>query len=240
MISLSHVTFAYEQNHAPVPVIRNLSFRFRPNRIYCLFGPSGVGKTTILHLLSRYYTPSRGTIRFDKQPVIGYVLQNDTLLPWKTVSENVQFVIDHKDIINKTDIVKDNLTLLNLKEKAHIFPRQLSGGERQKVNIARALAVNPNLLLLDEPFSHLDEASSMIIRNDTLRMARTKRMTVIYVTHNPLEAIYMADEVLVPQGSPITALKTIPIRQTRKNIVHLYDLRFRAEKIIRLLIQRPE
>lgn len=170
-----------------------------------LLGPSGCGKTTLLNILAGLVRPDSGecTIRASgtKRPVVSYMFQESRLLPWMTVEANLAFVLD-LDVRKNRGRISEWLARVGLADAGKYYPRQLSIGMQQRVALARALIVGPDVLLMDEPFSSLDELTAMTMRREVLDLWRQQGCTVMLVTHNPLEAVLLADRVVVMTPSP--------------------------------------
>lgn len=205
-------------------ILDDLSFSLAEGQIAALLGPSGCGKTTLLRSIAGLIQPSDGTIRFGKQLVslsslvmpshkrkIGYVPQEGALFPHLSVADNIAFGLDRsvftKDQIRQT--TKEMLSLIGLQGYESRMPNQLSGGQQTRVALARALAIKPAIILLDEPFSALDEALRDDLRSDVINLLRASKTTAILVTHDREEALVSADVValmragkIVQQGSP--------------------------------------
>jgi ABC-type nitrate/sulfonate/bicarbonate transport system ATPase subunit len=206
-------------------VLDGLSFGVEPRGFASLVGPSGCGKSTILNLLAGLIEPDGGSIRIGAQPLhrgthrVGYVFQKPRLLNWKTVQQNVEFALtaDGVPAGERADRARAALALVGLAEFAGEFPLALSGGMQQRVAIARALVVEPQVLLMDEPFSHLDELTARTQRRELLRYRDRITATVVFVTHNALEAAYLADSVYVLSPCParITARFSVDAPRTR-------------------------
>jgi iron(III) transport system ATP-binding protein len=213
-------------------VLDDLSFSLAEGQIAALLGPSGCGKTTLLRSIAGLITPSHGTIRFGKQLVslsslvlpshkrkLGYVPQEGALFPHLSVAENIAFGLDRstftKDQIRQT--IKEMLTLIELQGFENRMPSQLSGGQQTRVALARALAIKPAIVLLDEPFSALDAELRGDLRSDVIDLLRAQNTTAILVTHDREEALVSADVValmrqgkIIQQGSP-EAVYSAPI-----------------------------
>lgn len=175
----------------------------------CLLGPSGCGKSTLLNILAGLDTHYSGSVAFtgfpegnaQKEPAIGYVFQTPRLLPWLSVEDNVRFVLH--GLMSRTQANGEAASWLRrvgLGGFEHYYPAQLSVGMQQRVGVARALAIRPQVLLMDEPFSALDELTALKMRGELLDLREALSCTVVFVTHNPLEAAYLADRVLVMQS----------------------------------------
>lgn len=166
----------------------------------CLLGPSGCGKTTLLNILGSLEPAFGGSVQFSEtNPKLSYMFQEPRLLPWLSVLANLRFV--HPKRV-KNAVLEGWLERVGLAEYATYYPGQLSIGMQQRVAVARALSTEPDVLFMDEPFSALDELTAMRVRGELLQLWRQQRCTVVFVTHNPLEAVYLADRVLVMTPSP--------------------------------------
>jgi ABC-type nitrate/sulfonate/bicarbonate transport system ATPase subunit len=208
-------------------VLDGLSFSVEPRGFVCLVGPSGCGKSTILNILAGVLTPDAGEIRIDCQPLdrgrhrIGYVFQRPRLLNWKTVQQNVEFALKADGLGKEASRsrAREALALVGLEQFASEYPLALSGGMQQRVAIARALALEPQILLMDEPFSHLDELTARAQRRELLRFRDKIAATVVFVTHNALEAVYLSDRVAVLTARPARVLQQFPIEAPRTRAI---------------------
>lgn len=216
-LRLEHVNFSYYSAFGEIEVIKDLSFSMEKGSFTALVGPSGCGKSTILSLIAGLLHPSKGSLTFYSEdfnaPKIGYMLQHDHLLEWRDVYHNILLglEIQHK-------ITKDNIMLVNqLLEKYHLSdvkkqkPSALSGGMRQRIALIRTLALRPDLLLLDEPFSALDYQTRLNVSMDVHHIIKSEQKTAILVTHDISEAVAMADTVIILSKSPCQAKKIVPI-----------------------------
>lgn len=166
----------------------------------CLLGPSGCGKTTLLNIMGGLEPDFEGSVRFSEgDPARGYMFQEPRLLPWLSVRDNLRFVLSKR--VDEA-VIESWLARVGLGGYADYFPAQLSAGMQQRVAVARALITYPDVLFMDEPFSALDELTAMRVRRELLDLWFERRCTVVFVTHNPLEAVYLADRVLVMSASP--------------------------------------
>lgn len=193
-------------------VLNNISFEVQNNEIVTLVGPSGAGKSTILNLISGLINQDSGFIQTTKQ--FGYMFQKDNLFPWRTVYKNVVLGLEIKGKINAED-KKYVLSLLNkygLKDFIDAYPSTLSGGMRQRVALIRTLALKPNLLLLDEPFSALDYITRLILEDDVNNIIRKEQKSAIIVTHDISEAISLSDRVIVISKRPSKILGNYQIK----------------------------
>ena len=185
--------------------LSDISFEAEGGTFLSLVGPSGCGKTTLLRIIAGLESASSGGVKIEDRPVLGpgadrgFVFQQDNLLPWRTVLANAMIGPELARAGGKhaRERTLELLRLVGLAGFEHYFPRQLSGGMRQRVNLARALAVDPEILLMDEPFSALDAQSREIMQTELLRIWEEGRKTVLFVTHQIDEAVFLSDQVLV-------------------------------------------
>lgn len=185
-------------------VLRDLSLDIAPGEFVCILGASGSGKTTLIRALAGLDSLDSGEIHHGgARPGAGFVFQRDALLPWRTVLENVVFGLEMQNMprAKREARGRDLLALVGLSRVANHFPSALSGGMRQRVNLARALAVDRDLLLMDEPFSALDAQTREIMQRELLAIWSQQRKTVLFITHQIDEAIYLADRIIVLAGA---------------------------------------
>jgi NitT/TauT family transport system ATP-binding protein len=185
--------------------LSGLSFDVADGEFVSLLGPSGCGKSTALRLIADLIAPDSGTIEWHgARPEMSFVFQEPTLMPWADARTNARLPLDLKKVARGEAGARAThaLARMGLKDFASAYPRELSGGMKMRVSIARALAAQPKLLLMDEPFAALDEPSRQALNDDLLRLAREDRITVIFVTHSVMEASYLSDRVLVMSPRP--------------------------------------
>jgi NitT/TauT family transport system ATP-binding protein len=213
-----HKTFS--AGRKDVPALADVSFSIAQGQFVTLVGPSGCGKSTLLQILAGLIGPTSGEVRIEGEPLsapmpdkIGMVFQDPTLLPWKTALANVEFPLDLRgvDRAARRGRASALLDLVGLREFSEHYPHELSGGMRQRVAIARGLAQDPRLILMDEPFAALDEQTRTRMGHDLLDIWEKTRKTVFFITHSLAEAIYLSDVVLVMSARPGRILETIPI-----------------------------
>ncbi len=193
-----------------MPVIQNLSLTVNSGEFVVMVGPSGCGKTTILNLLSGYMRPGLGSIK--TEGVIRTVYQQDGLFPWLTVSENISMGLRSlKDSVHREKELRSLFELIRLEDFKNNYPHELSGGMRQRVELARALAGDSDILLMDEPFSALDYQTRLRMRYELIRLLENRPRTVVFVTHDIEEAAQLADRVLVLSKRPATILQELQI-----------------------------
>jgi NitT/TauT family transport system ATP-binding protein len=223
-IEVRDISLVYDTPAGRVPGVQAANFDMEASEFLCLVGPSGCGKSTLLNIIAGFLTPTRGEIRIGGQPVTGQGMDRGIvfqdfaqLFPWRTALGNVTFGLEMKGMAKeeREQVALKQLQLVKLEKFAQAYPHHLSGGMQQRVAIARALAYNPSVLLMDEPFAALDA----LTRDDMQRLLadvwRETRKTVIYVTHNVAEAVYLADRVIVMTPHPGTVKAEVPIRLPR-------------------------
>lgn len=198
-------------------VLTQLDLDIRAGELLALVGPSGCGKSTLLNLIAGLDLPSRGAVTFDRPfegIKLGVVFQQPRLLDWLSVAENIGIVLSGQSREDAARAVRQLLQRVELPDHAQVFPQFLSGGQRQRVSIARAFAVQPDVLLLDEPFSALDELTARRLRQLLQAMwlsGEGPRPTGVLVTHNMLEAAFLADRIAVMGGSPAEIVRIIEV-----------------------------
>jgi NitT/TauT family transport system ATP-binding protein len=188
-----------------VAALSGLSFQVSEGEFVSLLGPSGCGKSTALRLIAGLLAPDHGTIGWQgARPELGFVFQEPTLMPWADALANARLPLDLKQASRADSEARAARALarLGLGDFLHAYPRQLSGGMKMRVSIARALAASPRLLLMDEPFAALDEPTRQSLNDDLLALSREDGITVIFVTHSVTEASYLSDRVLVMSPRP--------------------------------------
>jgi ABC-type nitrate/sulfonate/bicarbonate transport system ATPase subunit len=225
MIAFRAVSKSYRGNGRgeAVPAVCNVDLRIGDSEFVCLLGPSGCGKSTLLNLAAGFIEPSEGHVTFDGRPVRqpgpdrGVVFQDPTLFPWLTVRQNVEFGLHQTGLSRRQrrQAALDGLRLVGFSGPAESFPHELSGGMRQRVALARVLALKPKALLMDEPFSSLDANSRGRLQNELLRIWEACRCTVLFVTHNVQEAAYLADRVVVMGFPPQSIVECVPVAIAR-------------------------
>jgi NitT/TauT family transport system ATP-binding protein len=208
------------------PVLEDISFAVDANEVVVVIGPSGCGKSTLLSIIGGLLWPLAGTVAIEGKPPdnslnpITFVFQDFALLPWRSVRDNVSFGLEHHALARpeRDRLVQDALARTGLADFADAFPKQLSGGMRQRVGIARALAVSPAVCLMDEPLSALDAQTREILLEDFRTIWERERVATVYVTHNLDEAVRLADRVIVLSRRPgrIKDIIVIPIPRAER------------------------
>jgi NitT/TauT family transport system ATP-binding protein len=232
--------------YGDVAVLEDLTFSVEAGETLALIGPSGCGKSTLLSLVGGLLPQQRGRIATIGEPPAGclnpstFVFQDFALLPWRSVAGNVALALEHHSLSDRerTARIHAVLDVCGLREFADALPKQLSGGMRQRVGIARAIAVKPALLLMDEPLSGLDAQTRELLMDDLLGIWKRERTTTLYVTHNLTEAVALAHRVLVLSRRParITRILDVPVPLSeRRAPEHAATLRALQEELWALL-----
>ena len=210
-IEVSGLSHIYEGREGRVPALADISLTVQAGKFVVLVGPSGCGKTSLLMMLAGLRRQSAGTIGLAGKPIpepdparVGVVFQESSLFPWLTALDNIEFPLALKDAPKGERQQRSNemLKLVGLEGFGGRYPHELSGGMKQRVSIARGLAQDPPVLLMDEPFAALDEQTRMTMGHELLRIWSTTSKTVVFITHSLTEAVYLADEVLVMSARP--------------------------------------
>lgn len=210
LVVVQELSISYFQQKKEVPALSKATFAIPRGSTCALIGPSGCGKSSLLYVLSGLMRPSAGSVMVDGELLVAprrstaLILQDYGLLPWKKVAENVGLGLEIRGIKReqRLDRVKRVLQEVGLWELRTRYPSQLSGGQRQRVGIARALAQEPDLLLMDEPFSSLDALTREMLQEQLLQIWKNKNITIIMVTHSIEEAIYLGQQIIVLSGNP--------------------------------------
>ncbi len=203
----------------PVHVLEDVNLEVRRGEFVCIVGPSGCGKTTLLNIIGGFLTATRGEVLVEGAPVQGpdrrriFIFQEGGVFPWLTVRENIGFGLDRRP--GRDTVINHYLEMVGLSGFERSYPRELSGGMRQRVEIARALAANPEILYMDEPFGALDYITRFKMRADLVRIWQGERKTVLFVTHDIDEAIQLGDRVLVMTRRPATIREVVEVNLRR-------------------------
>lgn len=229
MVSVSGLRLVRENMGRSLLVLDDVTFDVADNEFVAIVGPSGCGKTTLLSVIDGLLPRTAGTITVNDVEVDrpgtdrGFVFQQDALFPWRTVLKNIRLGLEARegDRAGKNAIARELAALVGLEGFEEHYPHQLSGGMRQRVNVARALAVDPQVLLMDEPFSSLDAQTREVMQEELLRIWAQRHKTVLFVTHQIDEAAYLADRVVVLSSRPGTVRATVPIELPRPRTLEL-------------------
>ena len=224
-LAAQHVYMTFARDGKTTPVLNDVNLDVAKGEFLCIVGPSGCGKSTLLSAIGGFLSPTRGEIRIDGEAVRGpdprriFVFQERGVFPWLTVEGNIAFGLFKLSKAERARRVAHYTKMVGLVGFEKAYPAELSGGMKQRLEVARALAVNPDMLLLDEPFGALDSITRLIMRGELLRIWREERNTVIFVTHDIDEAVQLADRVAVMSGRPANIQKIVDI-----DIPHPRDL----------------
>jgi ABC-type nitrate/sulfonate/bicarbonate transport system ATPase subunit len=215
----------FERDGKRTEVLNNIDLEVGDGEFVCLLGPSGCGKSTLLNTMAGFLSPTRGEIKVDGEVVRKpdprriFVFQERGVFPWLTVEGNIGFGLSRLPKAEREQRIAHYVKMVGLEGFEKTYPQDLSGGMKQRVEVARALAVNPDMLLLDEPFGALDSITRLIMRGELLRIWEAERKTIIFVTHDIDEAVQLADRVVVMSARPATIQQIVNI-----DIAHPRDI----------------
>ncbi|WWR14667.1 ABC transporter ATP-binding protein [Lachnospiraceae bacterium JLR.KK008] len=223
ILQLHNITYSYHSLTGEIPALFNISFDVKQGEFLAIVGPSGCGKSTLLSIIARLLTPEGGTIVFQNPdgslnyPKTGYMLQHDHLLEWRTIFRNVMLGLEitHQETPENIAYAEKLLTDYELYRFRDKHPSELSGGMRQRAALIRTLVLNPDILLLDEPFSALDYQTRLSVSGDIGHIIRTTGKTAILITHDLSEAISLADRIIIMSARPATVRKEVEIHLTK-------------------------
>ena len=207
-LQMRHMSIAFERDGKTIPVLENIDLEIRDGEFICLVGPSGCGKSTLLNVMAGFLSPTEGVVEIDGEAVRGpdprriLVFQDHGVFPWLTVEGNIEFGLSKFSGRERKERVAHYVQMVRLQGFEHTYPPDLSGGMKQRLQVARALAMNPDVLYLDEPFGALDAITRVMMRNELMRIWQAERRTVIFVTHDVDEAVQLADRVVVLSSRP--------------------------------------
>lgn len=236
LLSINNLSKVYYSKKDEIKAISDISFDIFEGEFVSIVGPSGCGKSTLLNILTNMDIKTSGEIILDKVIKFGYMLQSDSMLDWKTILDNVTLGLEIKKEKTKDNIayVKNLLNTYGLKDFINKYPNELSGGMRQRCALIRTLALKPDVLILDEPFSKLDYQSRLKVSDDVYRIIKKEKKTAIMVTHDLAEAISISDRVIVLSNRPCKLKNIYEIKREKnltpienrkdKNFSYYYDL----------------
>ena len=243
-VQVDHVTKKFATRSGEVTALEDVNLEIHDGQFVCLLGPSGCGKTTLLRMSGGLDTPTSGTITIDGKEVDGpspkmtMVFQEYSLYPWRTVAENVGFGLEMNGVTpeERRESVMKELKLVGLENFADSYPYELSGGMRQRAAVARALATDPAVMLMDEPFGALDAQTRNKMQRELLNIWQETKKTILFVTHSVDEAVYLSDKIVVLTPRPGTVHEiddidlprprdrtSVEFAQIRKNILHVIE-----------------
>jgi NitT/TauT family transport system ATP-binding protein len=226
-LRVTDLSLTYRESSGDVHALGPVSFKVDPGDFLCVLGPTGCGKTTLLRTIAGLERPDSGRIVLPesgegRKPVVGYVFQQGALFPWMTVSSNVEFPLKAAGMkrVRRREEVERMLGMMNLSDFSESYPHQLSGGMQQRAALARCLVMSPDILLMDEPFSSLDTRTSQELQNSLRDLWKKAATTVVFVTHNIEEAVYLAEKVIVLGHRPgkIVRTETIELPDPRSRL----------------------
>jgi ABC-type nitrate/sulfonate/bicarbonate transport system ATPase subunit len=216
-LSVENVSVTFKGDGKSTPVLENINLEVRDGEFVCLLGPSGCGKTTLLNAMAGFLSPTSGEIQVDGEVVRGpnprriFVFQERGVFPWLTVEGNIGFGLFKLPRAEREARIAHYIKMVGLQGFEKAYPPELSGGMKQRLEVARALAVNPDMLFLDEPFGALDSITRLVMRGELLRIWEAERKTIIFVTHDIDEAVQLADRVVVMSARPATIQQIVDI-----------------------------
>jgi NitT/TauT family transport system ATP-binding protein len=221
----------------PVHVLEDVTLEVRDGEFVCLVGPSGCGKSTFLNIAGGFLTATRGEIEIDGGPVTGphprriFIFQENAVFPWLTVEENVGFGVQRATAAEQRELIDHYIGMVGLSGFGKAYPRELSGGMRQRVEIARALAAEPDVLFMDEPFGALDYLTRLRLRAELIQIWQREKRTVLFVTHDVEEAVQLADRIVVMGRRPARIRAIVPVDVDRPRDLDDPDLRALRDEI---------
>ena len=238
-LSIENVSKVYNTAKGPYPVLDGVNLQVAEGEFICIIGHSGCGKSTLLNMVSGFNQPTEGTVKLKNETITQpgpdrmMVFQNYCLLPWKSAYENVQLAVNsvypQKSKEEKTELIQHYLEMVGLTEAAQKKPHQLSGGMKQRVAIARALAISPEVLILDEPFGALDAITKEELQEELLKIWRETKLTVLMITHDIDEALFLADRLVMMTNGPsakIGEILEIPFARPRNRTQIMEDPKY--------------
>jgi NitT/TauT family transport system ATP-binding protein len=239
MLTVENLNKTYISHGSETPALVDINLRIAEGEFVCLLGPSGCGKSTLLKIIAGLIPATSGRIAIDGKAVSGpgperaVVFQDYALFPWMTVRDNVEFGLEARKlpVAERRETSSRLLKVVGLSDFAERFPHQLSGGMKQRVSIARALAVDPSLLLMDEPFGALDAQTRHLLQDELLRIWREYRKTVVFVTHSIEEAIYLSDRIVVMTARPGRVKQIVMVPEARPRDMASIDMNQRQREV---------
>jgi len=220
-VSVRNLWMSFPGKGSAVHVLENVNAEIAPGEFVCIVGPSGCGKSTLLNIIGGFLKATAGEVLVQDAPVSGpdprriFVFQENGVFPWLNVRENIGFGLRKKARAEKAEIVSRYTEMVGLTGFENAYPAELSGGMRQRVEIARALAANPDIIYMDEPFGALDFITRLKMRADLVRIWERERKTILFVTHDIEEAVQLADRVFVMSRRPATVREVVEINLPR-------------------------
>ena len=208
ILKIENLNHFFQVDNEKIQVLKDINFTVKKGEFITIVGHSGCGKSTLLRIIAGLQKHSEGTVLRDGEPILGpskecgMVFQEHRLLPWLKIKDNISFGLEERDKAKRKEIVNDFIKLVHLEGFENAYPKQLSGGMSQRAAIARGLATNPDILLLDEPFGALDALTKIQMQNEILNIWKENKKTMILVTHDIDEAIFLGERVIVMSARP--------------------------------------
>jgi ABC-type nitrate/sulfonate/bicarbonate transport system ATPase subunit len=224
-VSIRDLSMRFPTDRSTIEVLSSVSLEVKDGELVCILGPSGCGKSTLLNVVGGFLKATTGEVLIDGQAVTGpdprriFVFQERGVFPWLTVEGNVGFGLFRLGAAERAERIAHYVKLVGLSGFESAYPQELSGGMKQRLEVARALAVNPDVLFLDEPFGALDSITRLVMRSELLRIRRAEKKTILFVTHDIDESVQLADRVVVMSTRPATIRRIVEI-----DIPHPRDL----------------
>ena len=247
-IHIENAGKTFQENGQIFTALEGVNLDIEKGEFICLLGPSGCGKSTLLNAIAGFDPVNKGSVTIEDKEVDSpsinnvTIFQNYGLLPWRTVLKNVELGLESKNIPKneRKELARKYLSMVKLSDFENSFPRQLSGGMQQRVAIARALAVQPEIIFMDEPFGALDAITRMKLQDDVLDICKKEKKTIIFVTHDIEEAVYLADRIVVmtPNPGKVKGVITVPLHHFRDRTSG--DFLLVRDKIFDLLNMKTE
>ncbi len=216
-VSLQAISMQFQTDGVPIEVLTTIDLDVADGEFVCILGPSGCGKSTLLNIVGGFLKATSGNVLIDGQPVTGpdprriFVFQERGVFPWLTVEGNAGFGLFRLSAAERAERIAHYVKLVGLSGFENAYPQELSGGMKQRLEVARALAVNPDVLFLDEPFGALDSITRLVMRSELLRIRRAEKKTILFVTHDIDESVQLADRVVVMSTRPATIRRIVDI-----------------------------
>ena len=210
------MSFPGKSDGEAIHVLERINLEVQPGEFVCIVGPSGCGKSTLLNIIAGFLAHTRGQVLVEGKPVQGpdarriFVFQENGIFPWLTVRDNITFGLDRNDP-RREETLRHYVEMVGLKGFENAYPRELSGGMRQRVEIARALAADPHIIYMDEPFGALDFLTRLKMRTDLIRIWQEEKKTILFVTHDIEEAVQLADRIIVMSRRPATVQEAVTV-----------------------------
>jgi len=239
MLTIENLNKTYISHGSETSALVDINLQIEEGEFVCLLGPSGCGKSTLLKIIAGLIPATSGRIAINGRsvsspgPERAVVFQDYALFPWMSVRDNVEFGLEARKIpaAERREASRRLLKVVGLSDFADRFPHQLSGGMKQRVSIARALAVDPSLLLMDEPFGALDAQTRQLLQDELLRIWREYRKTVVFVTHSIEEAIYLSDRIVVMTARPGRVKQIVVVSEARPRDMASADMNQRQREV---------